>query len=133
MANIRKPKRGMHNGDSAEGLNSLFWRGVARLRRRPLGDNEKGGSDSYSSWDNRDAVPRSKRGKAKREPTDAEVRDILVQAMADVGADPALVYAFQKTGVYVCEENEKSLPKETLRAFDSAVDEYIAAITRPPQ
>ena len=40
-------------------------------------------------------------------PTDSEVRAILVNAMADVGADPALVYAFQKTGVYVCDENEK--------------------------
>jgi hypothetical protein len=27
--------------------------------------------------------------------------------MADVGADPAVVYAFRKSGVYVCEENEK--------------------------
>ncbi len=29
--------------------------------------------------------------------------------MGEVGADPALVYAFQKTGVYVCEENERRL------------------------
>ena len=85
------------------------------------------------SWDNRDAVPRSKRAKVKPEPTDAEVRDILVHAMADVGADPALVYAFQKTGVYVCDENEKRLPKEKLKAFDGAVDEYLAAVKRPPQ
>ena len=78
-------------------------------------------------------MPRSKRDKRKPKPTDAEVRDILVQAMADVGADPALVYAFQKTGVYVCDENEKSLPKKSLKAFDAAVDEYIAAVKRPPQ
>ena len=42
--------------------------------------------------------------------------------MADVGADPALVYAFQKTGVYVCDENEKRLPEKSLKAFDGAVD-----------
>jgi hypothetical protein len=72
-------------------------------------------------------------GNVKPEPTDAEVRDILVHAMADVGADPALVYAFQKTGVYVCDENEKTLPKEKLKAFDGAVDEYLAALKRPPQ
>jgi hypothetical protein len=65
--------------------------------------------------------------------SDAEVREILVQAMADVGADPALVYAFQKTGVYVCDENEKRLPKESLKAFDGGVDEYFAALRRPPQ
>jgi methylphosphotriester-DNA--protein-cysteine methyltransferase len=44
--------------------------------------------------------------------------------MADVGADPALVYAFRKTGVYACEENERRLPKSKLVAFDSAVKEY---------
>ena len=53
--------------------------------------------------------------------------------MADVGADPALLYAFQKTGVYVCEENERQLPKESLKAFERAVDEYFAALKRPPQ
>ena len=53
--------------------------------------------------------------------------------MADVGADPALVYAFQKTGVYVCDENEKRLPEKSLKAFDGAVDEYFVALKRPPQ
>jgi len=53
--------------------------------------------------------------------------------MADVGADPALVYAFQRTGVYVCIENEKRLPEKYLKAFDGAVDEYFAAMKRPPQ
>jgi hypothetical protein len=65
--------------------------------------------------------------------SDVEVRDILVHAMVDVGADPALVYAFQKTGVYVCDENEKRLPEKSLKAFDGAVDEYLAPIKRPPQ
>jgi len=65
--------------------------------------------------------------------TDAGVREILVHAMADVGADPALVYAFQKTGVYVSDENEKRLPKKKLKAFDGAVDEYFAALKRPIQ
>ena len=35
-------------------------------------------------------------------------------SLADVGADPALVYVFQKTGVYICDENEERLPKEKL-------------------
>jgi hypothetical protein len=65
--------------------------------------------------------------------SDTEVREVLVHAMADVGADPALVYAFQKTGVYVCEENEKRLPDESLKAFEAAVDEYFAALNRPLQ
>jgi hypothetical protein len=53
--------------------------------------------------------------------------------MADAGADPALVYAFQKTGVYVCPENEKRLPTKLLRAFDAAIDEYFVALDRPIQ
>lgn len=74
------------------------------------------------------------RGRRKgQQLSDAEVRSILVQAMADVGADPALVYAFQKTGVYICDENEKRLPKDSLKAFDGALDEYLAALRRRPQ
>jgi len=74
-----------------------------------------------------------KRRKGQHGLTDEAVRAILVQSMADVGADPALVYAFQKTGVYVCDENENRLPKEKLKAFDGAVDEYFAALKRPAQ
>jgi transcriptional/translational regulatory protein YebC/TACO1 len=78
-------------------------------------------------------VPRQKADKRGADLTDSEVRTILVHAMADLGADPALVYAFQKTGVYICDENEKRLPKASLKAFDGAVDEYFAALNRQPQ
>jgi transcriptional/translational regulatory protein YebC/TACO1 len=78
-------------------------------------------------------VQRQKSHKRKPDLSDAEVREILVHAMAEVGADPALVYAFQKTGVYVCEENEKRLPKSSLKAFDAAVDEYRSALNRRVQ
>jgi len=59
----------------------------------------------------------------RSEPTDAEVRAILIAAMAEVGADPALIYAFQRTGVYVCEENERRLSKQARAAWNVAVDE----------
>jgi hypothetical protein len=91
------------------------------------------GSNRVGWCDNLLMAERHKRRKRKPEPSDAEVRDILVNALADVGADPALVYAFQKTGVYVCDENEKRLPEEKLKAFDGAVDEYFDALKRPPQ
>jgi hypothetical protein len=71
-------------------------------------------------------VARSKRVPLPDEPSDAEVRAILVQAIADVGGDPALIYAFRKTGVYVCHENEKDLPLPKLKAFNAAVEEYHA-------
>jgi len=60
--------------------------------------------------------------------SDPEAHAVLVQSMADVGADPALVYAFRKTGVYVCEENEKRLSKAKLAAFNAAVEEYYSTI-----
>ena len=95
------------------------------LPRVPLRD--------FRRCDNLFMAERQKRRKRNPELSDAEVRDVLVHAMADVGADPALVYAFQKTGVYICDENEKRLPKEKLKAFDKAVDEYFAALERPVQ
>jgi hypothetical protein len=66
-------------------------------------------------------------------PTDAEVCAIVVAAMADSGVDPALVYAFQKTGIYICAENEDQLPKSSLSAFNAAVEEYHAALRGPTQ
>ena len=67
------------------------------------------------------------------EPSDAEVRAILVSAMAEVGGDPALIYAFQKTGVYVCKENERRLSQSQLAAWNGAVDEYYRALAGPRQ
>jgi hypothetical protein len=71
--------------------------------------------------------------KGTPEPSDAEVRTILVSAMADVGADPALIYAFQKTGVYVREENEHRLSRSQLAAWNGAVDEYYRTLAGPRQ
>jgi hypothetical protein len=65
--------------------------------------------------------------------SDPEAHAVLVQAMAEVGADPALVYAFQRTGIYVCEENEKRLPKAKLAAFEAAVEEYYTSLNRGVQ
>lgn len=78
-------------------------------------------------------VPKRKRNRPKPDLSDAEVRSVLVNAMAEIGADPAFVYAFRKTGLYVCGENEKRLSNDSRRAFDAAVDEYYAALGRPIQ
>jgi hypothetical protein len=63
----------------------------------------------------------------------AMLRTILVSAMADVGADPALIYAFQKTGVYVCEENEHRLSRSQSAVWNDAVDEYYRTLAGPRQ
>jgi len=65
--------------------------------------------------------------------SDPEAHAVLIQAMADVGADPAFVYAFRKTGIYVCEENEARSPKSKLAEFDAAVEEYRVKLSGPVQ
>jgi hypothetical protein len=79
-----------------------------------------------------DCIVRSTKN-PRSEPTDAEVGAILISAMAEVGADPALIYAFQRTGVYVCEENERRLSKQAMAAWHAAVDEYRKALARAPR
>jgi methylphosphotriester-DNA--protein-cysteine methyltransferase len=76
-------------------------------------------------------MPGRKSEKRGADLTDTEVQAILVQSMADAGYDPAFVYAFRKTGVYICEENANRLPKNSLKAFDAAVNEYVALIGGP--
>lgn len=63
------------------------------------------------------------RGFAKHH-SDAEVKAIVTQAMADSGATPAAVYAFHKTGVYVTSDNESRWSPEQLRAWKYAIEEY---------
>ncbi len=106
---------------------AAFW--DCPVRRRAHGCLPAG----QTSWDTLNRVNGRKRNQPKPDLSDAEVRTILVNAMAEVGADSALVYAFRKTGVYVCEENEKRLSNDSLRAFDAALDEYYAALARPTQ
>ena len=65
------------------------------------------------------------------EKTDAEVKAILTEAMADAGATPAAVYAFHKTGVLLTEDNEHRFLPEQLRAWSDAIDEYEALAKRP--
>jgi hypothetical protein len=47
---------------------------------------------------------------------------------------PAILRVFYSgTDIYICDENEKRLPKVSLKAFDGAVGEYFAAPNRQPQ
>jgi hypothetical protein len=78
-------------------------------------------------------ILRSAKNHRRSEPTDAEVKAILISAMAEVGADPALIYAFQQTGVYVCAENEHRLSKRAMAAWHAAVDEYHRTLATAPQ
>jgi methylphosphotriester-DNA--protein-cysteine methyltransferase len=65
--------------------------------------------------------------------TDAEVRTILVKCMAEANYDPAIIYAFQTTGVYFYPNCRCRLSKEKRRAWNRAVREYFVALDRAVQ
>ena len=49
---------------------------------------------------------------------------MLVGNMRATGLDPAFVYAFEKTGLLVSEENQHLIPQKELKEWKSAVEEY---------
>ena len=53
-----------------------------------------------------------------------KLTDDLSFAMVRAGIRPALVYAFQKTGLMVTEENEVNLLPKDLAAWNAAIDEF---------
>lgn len=48
----------------------------------------------------------------------------MVEAMKKSGLDPALIYAFEKTGMLVTEENQHLIPESDLDKWEAAIDEY---------
>ncbi len=48
----------------------------------------------------------------------------ILAAMVEVGIDPAMIYAFKKTGRIVTTHNQQFLTKEELAEWRDAVDEY---------
>jgi hypothetical protein len=50
----------------------------------------------------------------------------MVQAMKAAGLDPAYIYAFEKTGLLVTEQNRHLIPEKDLDDWEAAVREYEA-------
>lgn len=48
----------------------------------------------------------------------------MVQAMRDNGADPAYIYAFEKTGLLVFQETMELMEPEDLERWAQAYEEY---------
>ena len=48
----------------------------------------------------------------------------MVGDMKAAGLDPAFIYAFEKTGLLVSEENQHLIPEKDLEEWRSAVEEY---------
>jgi hypothetical protein len=48
----------------------------------------------------------------------------MVEDMKAAGLDPAFIYAFEKTGLLVTEQNQHLIPENDLAEWDAAVEEY---------
>lgn len=48
----------------------------------------------------------------------------MVEAMKAAGLDPAFVYAFEKTGLLVTEQNQNLISEQDLQKWQDAIDEY---------
>lgn len=48
----------------------------------------------------------------------------VVQAMKKTGMDPALIYAFEKPGLMVTQQNENLIPEKDLEEWQAAIDEF---------
>lgn len=55
---------------------------------------------------------------------DLATRKKMVQAMRENNADPAYIYAFEKTGLLVFQETMDMLEPEQLEAWADAYEEY---------
>jgi SEC-C motif len=53
-----------------------------------------------------------------------KARDDVANAMRASGIAPALIYAYEETGLIVTEDNRRMIPDVDLREFDAKVREY---------
>jgi hypothetical protein len=51
---------------------------------------------------------------------------MMVEDMKRAGLDPAIIYAFEKTGLLVTEQNQHLIPEKDLAEWDAAIREYEA-------
>jgi hypothetical protein len=61
-----------------------------------------------------------------------QVEHQLVEAMKRAGIDPALIHAFERTGLLVTEDNQHLIPAKELQAWQAAVADYNAGHDHPP-
>ena len=68
-------------------------------------------------------------------PHPEHLEHMMVEDMKAAGIDPAIIYAFEKTGRLVTEQNQHLLPENDLAEWDAAIEEYEAKQSKkkPPQ
>jgi hypothetical protein len=57
-------------------------------------------------------------------PHPEHLEGMMVEDMKAAGLDPAFIYAFEKTGLLVTEQNQDLIPDEDLAEWDAAIEEY---------
>ena len=58
---------------------------------------------------------------------------MMVEDMKKAGIDPAIIYAYEKTGRLVTEQNQKLLSDADLDEWNAAIEEYEAKHKKPPE
>jgi hypothetical protein len=53
-------------------------------------------------------------------------KEVVVAAMRNAGVRPAIIYAYEQTGLWITELNRPMQMPENLAAWDAAIDEYNA-------
>ena len=57
-------------------------------------------------------------------PSFLHLEAMMVEDMKAAGLDPAYIYAFEKTGLLVTEQNQHLIPDEDLAEWGAAVEEH---------
>lgn len=52
------------------------------------------------------------------------IAHLTVESMKKAGVEPALIYAYEETGMMVNEENERRIPDVDLAEWDEAINDY---------
>ena len=66
-------------------------------------------------------------------PPAEHMEHMTVEAMKNAGIDPALIYAYEKTGLMVTEDNQHLVSEADLDEWDEAIAEYEAKQEKPPE
>jgi hypothetical protein len=66
-------------------------------------------------------------------PHPEHVEHMTVEAMKQAGIDPAIIYAYEKTGRLVTEDNQHLLSEVDLAEWGAAIEEYEARHRKPPE
>jgi hypothetical protein len=66
-------------------------------------------------------------------PHPEHLEHMMVEDMKAAGIDPAIIYAYEKTGRLVTEENQNLLSDADLDEWDEAIEEYEATHKKPPE